>query len=821
MVKGVKGARRRMGGGATRRDSRLTNKSRDRLSVKEDGKAAGYGGTRVLSKKERSMIEMANPCDARELLDMLVLPGSTPRLMGSKVSERAARKAQRSSTDIKIIIRKNTVLIDSKPQQSSPSNRDDPPYKQWEQLGVSQQLLEVLKSQNFMYPTAVQERTLPTSFKFKKDILAAAETGSGKTLAFGLPIIQRILDDIKNNEPVPWEHRVIDCLIITPTRELAMQVNNHLVPFITGAGLQSACIVGGMSDAKQLRILNTSKNKRPHILIATPGRLWALLKESDSEYLSRSISKSLKYLVVDEADKMIQAKHFEEMGNIMELVHEKDPNSVTEEHDIKRGEVQQASTTPIDNSDWKNKQGGFETQEFQEYDNMEHFLRIWKKENKNGPYTSTFIEGVDFAKAAAELSSDDEDANSNMSIDEEQPEEEDEEQEEQSFDEEMQEVDEEEEEEEEEEETTKSHKFSIPDRLRVFITSATLMLAAKYHEGGKKITSAQKEEDSKAAKQHSQKIDMLRALVDAFQLNEKQCFIADCINDKQQQQGSQQKLLVDRLEETVVHCLDAEKELTTYYFISRNKGRTIIFVNAISTLRRLCSMLSLLDVKVYPLHSEMQQRQRLKNLDRLRADPNCIIVATDVAARGLDIKGIKYVLHYQFPRNTDTYVHRCGRTARIQEQGYSLSLVSPEEKEGFKRICGSLGKDSLATYQIDYEEISLYRPRLTAAKALDKAMHSQNKVKVHNNWLEKNAREMEIELDATLRNNSLDGDQQSARQSAKLAKLKQELKFHLMQPIARRAKGSFMHSAKRQSYADARQETDTRISHANRKMKVK
>eukprot|EP01060_Flectonema_neradi_P002645 TRINITY_DN1167_c5_g1_i1.p1 TRINITY_DN1167_c5_g1~~TRINITY_DN1167_c5_g1_i1.p1 ORF type:complete len:824 (+),score=166.14 TRINITY_DN1167_c5_g1_i1:138-2474(+) len=774
------------------------------------GKATEYGGTRVLSQREQKMISHANPSDARELLDMLVLPGSKPRLMGTKVSEKAARKKALANSDIKITVRKNTVFVEA-PKAPTIETRNDPPYEQWENLGVSTDLLEVLKSQNFSYPTVVQERTLPTALTFKKDILAAAETGSGKTLAFGLPVIQRIVETLRNSPPVPWELRVIDCLIITPTRELAMQVNNHLNPFISGVGLHSACIVGGMSDAKQLRLLNKSKNKRPHILIATPGRLWALLKENESEYLSRSISRSLKYLIVDEADKMIQAKHFEEMGQIMQLIHEKDPNTVTEEHDIRRGELEQATTKPVDNTGWKDKQSGFETQEFQEYDSVEQFLKAWKKENKNGPYTSTFIEGVDFAKAAAELSSDEEDDVSEYSPDEEMEEHEEELQEAEA-DELMEEQEEDEEEPEEE-----PFRFSIPDRLRVFITSATLMLEAKYHEGGKKITSEQQKQDAEQTKQHSQKVDMLRALIDAFQLDEKKCFTANCVSTD----NTKQQDLANRLQEMVVHCLDTEKDLTTYYFLSKNKGRTIVFVNAISSLRRLCSLLTLLNVKVYPLHSEMQQRQRLKNLDRLRADPNCVIVATDVAARGLDIKGVKFVIHYQFPRNTDTYVHRCGRTARVQEEGFSLSLVSPEEKEGFNRICGSLGKDSLQTYPIDFEEISMYRPRLTAAKALDKAMHSQNKVKVHNNWLEKNAREMEMELDPSLRDNRLDGESQSARQSAKIAKLKHELKYHLAQPLTRRAKGSFIHSAQRASYANAQQEVEAKVSKTNRRMRVK
>ena len=115
-------------------------------------------------------------------------------------------------------------------------------------------------------------------------------------------------------------------------------------------------------------------------------------------------------------------------------------------------------------------------------------------------------------------------------------------------------------------------------------------------------------------------------------------------------------------------------------------GRTIVFVNAVSALRRLSGILTTLRVNVYPLHSEMEQRQRLKNLDRFRANNKAILLATDVAARGLDIPSVDYVVHYQAPRTSDVYIHRCGRTARAASSGFSLVLVSAEEQPNYRKI---------------------------------------------------------------------------------------------------------------------------------------
>ena len=121
-----------------------------------------------------------------------------------------------------------------------------------------------------------------------------------------------------------------------------------------------------------------------------------------------------------------------------------------------------------------------------------------------------------------------------------------------------------------------------------------------------------------------------------------------------------------------------------------------MFVNAISCLRRVLALLTLLHVPVFALHAQMQQRQRLKNLDRFKVPTFCvssfspfvltspqisqvedsaILLCTDVAARGLDIPSVPHVVHYQLPRSSETYVHRSGRTARAGAQGLSLALV--------------------------------------------------------------------------------------------------------------------------------------------------
>lgn len=107
------------------------------------------------------------------------------------------------------------------------------------------------------------------------------------------------------------------------------------------------------------------------------------------------------------------------------------------------------------------------------------------------------------------------------------------------------------------------------------------------------------------------------------------------------------------LTEARIICAFEEKDFYLYYFIQLHKGRTLIFCNSISCVRRLAQILTLLQCRPLPFHANMMQRQRLKNLDRFREDPCGLLLATDVAARGLDIPDVQHVVHYQVPRTSE------------------------------------------------------------------------------------------------------------------------------------------------------------------------
>jgi ATP-dependent RNA helicase DDX24/MAK5 len=150
--------------------------------------------------------------------------------------------------------------------------------------------------------------------------------------------------------------------------------------------------------------------------------------------------------------------------------------------------------------------------------------------------------------------------------------------------------------------------------------------------------------------------------------------------------------LADGLVEARVTCPTDDKDLYLWYFLLKYPGKTIIFVNSIDCLRRLTHVFSLLQVRMLALHGQMQQRQRIKNLDRFRANARAVLIATDVAARGIDTH-VDHVVHYQFPRDVQAYVHRSGRTARgALATGLSIALVGPEDLPAYKMVIHELNR---------------------------------------------------------------------------------------------------------------------------------
>lgn len=148
--------------------------------------------------------------------------------------------------------------------------------------------------------------------------------------------------------------------------------------------------------------------------------------------------------------------------------------------------------------------------------------------------------------------------------------------------------------------------------------------------------------------------------------------------------------IAKRITECRISCAHDQKDLYLYYFLQKHPGRTIVFSNSIDCVRRLSKLFAILECQPQALHAKMAQRARLKSLERFTSNPLGLLIATDVAARGLDIPNVEHVIHYQVPRTTENYIHRSGRTARGNKEGIAILLMEPNEINDYVKLCRTL-----------------------------------------------------------------------------------------------------------------------------------
>lgn len=237
------------------------------------------------------------------------------------------------------------------------------------------------------------------------------------------------------------------------------------------------------------------------------------------------------------------------------------------------------------------------------------------------------------------------------------------------------------------------------------------------------------------------------------------------------------------LTEARIICAFEEKDFYLYYFIQLHKGRTLIFCNSISCVRRLAQLLTLLQCRPLPFHANMMQRQRLKNLDRFREDPCGLLLATDVAARGLDIPDVQHVVHYQVPRTSESYVHRSGRTARAKKEGLTLLLIEPTEVPHYTRLRRTLGRTKdLPLFPTSNNRLEAVKQRVRMARQLDQLELATRRSNSETGWFRKALTEMDMLVDDSDLPQQLDHSESS--KLSRLAAIKRkELGALLSKPI--------------------------------------
>ena len=358
----------------------------------------------------------------------------------------------------------------------------------FKELGLIDPILKALADKGYTHPTPIQQQAIPVLLK-GKDLLGSAQTGTGKTAAFTIPILQQIYDNIGSGKG----GRKLKALIITPTRELAIQIDDNVTEYSKYTGIKNTVIFGGVKQAAQVNAMR----KGVDVLTATPGRLLDLVKQG---FISL---KDIEYLVLDEADQML------DMGFI---------------HDIKK------------------------------------VLKL------------------------------------------------------------------------------------VPHKRQSLFFSAT----------------------------------MPKAIVDLSKL---------ILGDFEKVSIAPEKPTAERVDQSVYFVSKKSKaKLLEHLIETENPETVLVFSRTKHGANKIVKILDKSGINAAAIHGNKSQAARQKALSAFKDGKAQVLVATDIAARGIDVSELELVIQYDLPNVPETYVHRIGRTGRAKASGIALSFCAQDERPYLKDI---------------------------------------------------------------------------------------------------------------------------------------
>jgi ATP-dependent RNA helicase DDX49/DBP8 len=446
----------------------------------------------------------------------------------------------------------------------------------FDDLKLSIPLLQTCKSLGYKQPTPVQKAVIPYLISnTSSHILALASTGSGKTAAFVLPILHHLSYD-------PYG---IYAVILTPTRELAKQIYEQVLALGAGLRVRATLAIGGMDMTQQACDLSN----KPHICVATPGRLGALLRGPNPPIL-----RNIKYVVLDEADRLLNARSGFE-GDVAEvLLH---------------------GTTTRGRGDGRERRGNCQTLLFSA--TLTRSLESLQEMAGAGlgrlPLKKFVLNGVedsgDVKKSKKRKKGSDDDSDGRSDSDDDASDSED-------------------------EDLTQASIPQIPPGL----TQEYIFMPSHVRDA----------------------------------------YLITAIRNLMANGGRKGGSGVDRSDASGWN--DASKNGNNYSDDgeegqAKRAKSAIIFVSTCERAAHISGVLSELGVSNVALHSLLSQNRRLASLAKFKSQHVRVLVATDVASRGLDIPSVDLVMNCELPRKAVDYIHRVGRTARAGRRGRAVSLV--------------------------------------------------------------------------------------------------------------------------------------------------
>ena len=678
----------------------------------------------------------------------------------------------------------------------------------WSKFQLNDKLSSNL-SKIFPNPTNIQEKTLIYT-NAKVDLIIQARTGEGKTLCYAIPVLNYIFNFY---DRAPDMNKKISpvAIILVPTHELGVQVKNHIEMVIEQKNnknkeekkklyynIKIANVLGGFAKVKQLKILN---KYNPEIIIATPGRLWEIIDNDESPILENL--KYLKFLIIDEADRMTQTGHFKELKSIIE-------------HIYSRIEIKRSKDKNENSMKEKLKKLGFDDSEINKELDEEENKKLAKSLNVDMDNIETIdpmalmgnnpdFDTLDFKKNKnkdieldenMEQEGEEEDEENLEQIDENNNEEnienelneeqeefdENENEEEDDGKEENEGLEEENEEDiEKEKELTEKERMEIKKNirnlrkdnikegeelieyeksvnLRTILCSATIdsLKKAQKFKRSKKINSANNNTLSDEQKHFQNLIKNLKFYHKLLYIKLKNSDnLLDDMDDISQEKLdkyidiNEPSMLPSKLEIDSYKCENTIKDYYLYFILRKNiNSKIIVFTNSISHTKKLFSIFSYFnEFKCCCLHSRMMQNVRMKNLEKFTNNKSAILFCTDIGARGLDIPKVDLVIHYHIPTRTDIFVHRSGRTARANQSGKVSSLISGKELGLYRRIMVDLNYKQFSMNTLPVSQLEKIKSLFEYAKELERENFNFLKENREKMWYKNAAKQCDMIYD--------------------------------------------------------------------------
>ena len=416
--------------------------------------------------------------------------------------------------------------------------------------------------------------------------------GSGKTAAFLLPILHRLAAD-------PYG---IYAVIITPTRELAKQIHQQVLALGSAYKVQSALVVGGLDPVKQ----SCALDQRPHICVATPGRLAILLQGPKPPVLQH-----VRFMVLDEADRLLAARSGFERHVAELLVH-----CTTTPVPVSKLSSPATTTTTEDVAQRKRREQCqtllFSATMTRSLQSIEEMAGAGLGKLPLKKFVAHETDSTETTKKLKQSSSDDDDDDDKQTRSDSEGEEEDRDPDEDTKD--------------------TNHTPKIPAGLK------------------------------------QEYVFMPSRVRDAYVLTAVRHLLIN--GGRRERRSNGRNSVASSQEGGGIDGQDDE---------SAKARSAIIFVSTCERAALLSGILSQVGVENVALHSLLSQNRRLASLGKFKSQQVRVLVATDVASRGLDVPTVDLVLNSELPRNPLSYVHRVGRTARAGRRGRAISFVSESE----------------------------------------------------------------------------------------------------------------------------------------------